>query len=51
MSDCAEQDGIEFSQLFEAALWQGLTGSFVTFAAEVEFGQVDFEVEFVGGGL
>jgi len=51
VADCTEEDGVEFSQLVDGGIGQGFAGSHVSFAAEVEFVELDFEIEFLGGGF
>jgi len=47
MADCAELNSIELTKLFNSAVRQSFAGPFISFAAEIELGKLDLEIEFV----
>ena len=46
MPDSAQQNRIKLAQLFNRAVGERFSGTFVSFAPEIEFGQLDFEIKF-----
>ena len=51
MTDRAQENRIELPQFFDTTVGQGLARTFIAFATEIEFGQVDFEAKLLGRDL